>query len=567
MRGAKTFILLTRGYLRLVNNTIAQSPKFSRVLPAFLIGGAAAFFITSFLINFYSGTLQFIFLTLIITIFCATTTYWIFFRAPIESPNWTVALALIPASSLALNGFALVLHFPTLFDSRLLFIDSSRVPTFTLTALCSLPLAWLLVRRELGRCNVTSLHGLVLAALFFITYFLFAATVNFPGHYTLDQYFDIDISAWLARLQAASASDITDGVRAVHPAVLLFLRPLVWFTSLCLNGDRLHAVFIVHALAAAGCVFLVWRIVRRASGNDAYAVLIASLLGVSTSHLILGSMIETYIYSALAVLFFVSLVQNESPSLKSLVPAGVLVFGITITNLAQTAILFFVTQPRRIKTLIQYGLLVVAIGFVLNLIQVALVPVAQPLSLSNVRAEQGYQFDAQESAWRMRGRVVLTIRAVALYGIVAPEPFILTKELGVDFPNFRTFKISDGEFHVAGYSGLGDVLAKTWMLILAASLALFAWDWLKGNRNTLALGLLLCVGFNLALHVIYGDDPLLYSPDWVYALVLFVAFALQRFAAQKWFLAALSVFLIALITNNLYLLEQIMQASAPFYGR
>ena len=83
----------------------------------------------------------------------------------------------------------------------------------------------------------------------------------------------------------------------------------------------------------------------------------------------------------------------------------------------------------------------------------------------------------------------------------------------------------------------------------------------------LALGLLLCVGFNLALHLVYGDDPMLYSPDWVYALVLFVAFSLQRFAAQKWFLTALSVFLIALITNNLHLLEQIMQASAPFYGK
>ena len=550
-----------------MNELNAIPPKIRRVLPAFFIGGAAAFFITSFLINFYSGPISFIFLTLLSTSLCATTTYWIFFRAPSAPRNWTSALALIPASYLALSGFALLSNFPTLFDSRLLFMDSSRIPLFIIAAICALPLTWLLVRRELGRCNATSLHGLLLAGIFFITYFLFAATVNFPGHYTLDQYFDIDISAWLARLQAASAANITDVVRAVHPAVLLFLRPAVWFVSLFLNGDRLHAVFIVHALAASACVFLAWKIILRASGNNAYAILMASLLGVSASHLVLGSMIETYIYSALAVLFFVSLLQNESPSLKSLVPAGVLVFGITITNLAQTAILFFVTQPRRIVNIIQYGLLVVTIGLVLNLIQVALFPAAQPLTLTNIRAEQGYQFDAQESPWRTRGRAVLTVRAVALYGIVAPEPFILTKELGVDFPNFRTFEITKGEFHVAGYSGLGDLLAKVWMLILAASLALFAWDWFKGRRNTFSLGLLLCVGFNLALHLVYGDDPMLYSPDWVYALVLFVAFALQRFAAQKWFLAALSIFLIALITNNLYLLEQIMQASAPFYGK
>jgi hypothetical protein len=81
------------------------------------------------------------------------------------------------------------------------------------------------------------------------------------------------------------------------------------------------------------------------------------------------------------------------------------------------------------------------------------------------------------------------------------------------------------------------------------------------------LSLLLCLGFSFSLHVVYGDDPMLYSPNWVYALVLFVALMLQRWADRRWLQLTLMVFLVMLMSTNLGLIHQIMEVSAPFYGQ
>ena len=549
-------------------------PKTSRVLSAWLAGSGAAYFLTSFFSNLYPAVYQFVFLSISWTVLCSAAFFWIADEVWTRlrtgwRAHWIGLLALLLASCLTIGAVAISTRFPGLFDSRLLFMERARLPLFLGLAVLSLPLFFWLSRgltHPPSDCIRKNLPGLILAALFFTTYFTLAATINFPGHRTLDQYFDTDISAWLARLQAASPRDITDVVRAVHPAVLLFLRPLVWFFSLFLTGDRLHAIYLVHALAAASCVFLTWRIVRRASGNASYALIMASILGASASHLLLGSMLETYIYSALALLIFVSILQNENSSLKATVPAGFLVFGITVTNLAQTVILYSLKRPR-IKVIFQYVSLVVVFTLFLHVLQVWIYPAAEPLSLSNLRSEQKYQPDLAKASWYLQGRVSLTARAVLLYGMVAPKPFILMEELGMDVPNFRTFEIAIGEFHVAGYSGLADWTVKFWMLLLVASVIFFLWNWFKNPKPMLALGLFSCLGFNFALHVIYGDDPMLYSPDWVYALVLYAAFSFERVASHKWFQMVLILFLALMMIVNMQLVYQIMQVSAPFYGR
>lgn len=357
-------------------------------------------------------------------------------------------------------------------------------------------------------------------------------------------------------------------VRAVHPAVLLFLRPFVWFVSIFLDGDRLQAVFLIHALAGASCVLLAWLIVKRASGNATYSLIMASLLGASTSHLLLSSMLETYIYSALALIFFAFLMQGENTSLKFTVPAGVLVFGITISNFIQTCILYFLKQPH-VKVIVKYILMVVFIILILNIIQVWIYPNAKPMFLpANLLIEQRYKFNVFGFAWRAMGRFSLIVRAILLYGIVAPKPFVLTKELGANFPNFRTFQITVGEFHVAGYTGLADITVKFWMILLAAAGILFILNLLKTPKQMrFSMGLVLCLGFSLILHTVYGDDPLLYSPNWVYALVLFVALSLQKWADAKWLQITMIIFLSLMMIVNLNLIHQIMSVSLPFYSK
>jgi hypothetical protein len=279
-------------------------------------------------------------------------------------------------------------------------------------------------------------------------------------------------------------------------------------------------------------------------------------------------MLETYIYSALVLLLFTFLIQCQYTSLQYTVPVGILVFGITVTNLIQTCILYVFNYPR-IKVILKYVSIVAFSVVLLNLLQARIYPNARSLFRhDNVTREGYYILNPFDASWRTVGRVALIARAIPLYGMVAPTPFILTKELGVDVPNFRTYHILLGEFHVAGYRGLGDVAVKLWMIILAVAGLVFLSNLFKAPKQmSFPLSLLICLGFSFALHIIYGDDPMLYSPDWVYALVLFVALMLQRWADRRWLQLALLVFLVLLISVNLGLIHQIMQVSAPFYGQ
>lgn len=566
-------------------NTLQPEAVWPRLVPAWLVGSVAAYFLTSFFSNFYPFAYQFVLLSLFFQLLCGMGIFLVSSSIR-QNPqtekhmDWIAALAMLVAFLVSAAAVVMAWQFPGLFRRQLLFMDSSRLRLFVLLSVFSLGALILLIKRTNWAAFTERLvparilefmhenwPGILLAIFFFLTYFVFAATINFPQFRTLDLYFDTDISEWLARLTATTRRDVSM-VRAVHPAVLLFLRPPVWLISLFLNGDRLHAVFMMNAMAGAACVMLAWLIIKRASGRTAYSLIMASLLGASSSHLLLSSMLETYIYSALALLFFVFLLQTGKTSLRYTVPAGVLVFGITVTNIMQTCILYLFNTPRP-KVIIKFVIIVVIITVVLNVVQVWMYPNARPIfQPSNLLHEERYVFDPFEFSWRTSGRFHLISRAILLYGVVAPTPFILTQELGMDVPNFRTYQILLGEFHIAGYRGFADVTVKFWMLILALAGMVFILNLFRAPRQMLLpLSLLTCLGFSFVLHLFYGDDPVLYSPNWVYALILFVALALQRWAEERWLQLLMILFLVLLITTNLGLIHQIMEVSATFYGQ
>jgi hypothetical protein len=187
---------------------------------------------------------------------------------------------------------------------------------------------------------------------------------------------------------------------------------------------------------------------------------------------------------------------------------------------------------------------------------------------ANFEREGYYIWNPFELSWRTIGRFSLVARAIPLYGVVAPTPFVLKEELAVEYPNFRTYQILLGEFHVASYRGLGDITVKFWIVILAIAGALFILSLFRSPKQVmLPLSLAICLGFSFSLHLVYGDDPMLYSPNWVYALVLFVALMLQRWADRRWLQVFLIVFLGLLVNTNLRLIYQILEVSLPHFGK
>lgn len=548
-----------------------------------LLGVPASFLFTSYFSNFHPGYIQFIFLVLCSQILFGTGGYLIlqgaYEKLSVSWRNtWASILVLIVVGTLAVSSVLISWQFPGLFNQRLVSMGESLLPAFFGLTILSTPVVlWLIGRIEKGRLPFIeearftrymqrNRAGIFLAILFFLTYFTFTQSVNFPGYYTRDQYFETDISDWIKRLTASPTEEILP-VRSVHPAVLLILRPLTGLLSVLMNGDKLQAAFMLSALAGSACVFMTWMIVKQRTGSMPYALISASLLGASASHLLLSSMLETYIFSALALVSFCYLLQTDRISLKSTVPMGVVIFGITITNLAQACILYFLKLPR-VKVMIQFIGSVVLTAILLNVIQVRLYSFSRPLyDPSSLLSEQKYRYTLFETPGRFGGRVNQISRAILLHGMVAPDPFILTDELGVSVPNFRTFKIAAGELQVAGYKGLADVTAKIWIAILGLAIILFIFNLLKSPvQMVFPASLVLCMGFSFGLHLLYGDDPMLYSPNWVYALVLFVSVSFERWSHNKWIQAGLIVFLGLMTCINLGLLHRIMNVSLPFYG-
>jgi len=559
-----------------------QPLRLKQTLWFHLLGIPAAYFLTGYFSNFYPKPYQFILLSLIFQLSCPMIAF-LFLRdtRPLDwRKSWTSLLALTVAACLVVAAVGVSLQFPGLFNRRILFMEASRFPMFmglaALSMIGTLALITSLERNgvaeSLGATRFfhfiqANRAGVLLFLIFFGTYFVFAQSINFPKFNTLDQYFDSDISEWITRLSSHPQAEMPT-IRAVHPAVMLILRSLVWVTAAPINGNKLQAIYLLLAFAGASCVFLVWLIVKGRSGNTTYALVFASILGAGTSHLLLGSITETYIFSAFALIYFCHLMQSDRLSLKSTIPAGVLIFGITITNLVQACVLYFLKQPR-IKVIAGFITAVVAITLLLNVLQVRIFPKAMPLYvLSNLRSEQNYKYDLFETSWKPMGRVNLISRAILLYGIVAPTPYILKEELGAIVPNFRTFEIGIASFHVAGYKGLGDVAAKFWMVLVGLAFVLFTMRLVQSPKEmSFPLSLLLCLGFSFVLHTLYGDDPLLYSPDWVYALVLFVASSYEKWADKKIFQIVLIVFLGMILYINASLIRQIMEVSLPYYGR
>jgi hypothetical protein len=82
---------------------------------------------------------------------------------------------------------------------------------------------------------------------------------------------------------------------------------------------------------------------------------------------------------------------------------------------------------------------------------------------------------------------------------------------------------------------------------------------------SLAFGL--SVLFNFALHLNYGYEPFLYSPDWAYALIFFVALSLAPLAKNRFFQGGLLVFLILLANNQYQFFQFIFATIAPFIGQ
>jgi hypothetical protein len=345
-------------------------------------------------------------------------------------------------------------------------------------------------------------------------------------------------------------------LRSVHPLSLIIIRPLMRTLAILMGEHWNLAGMLVVAALSGLCVFMAWLYIKRAIKSSTYAFIFATLLGSTATHLVFGSLTENYIFGAAALILFFLLIQAGESRFSVLLPSGLLLFGITISNIAQGVIALFFNKFG-FSRLVRYCLLVLGVGVILTFFTGALYPNVERLFFvpSDLAFEFNFvKFEDQSLAEHLLEKFQMVSRTMFLYDVAGPS---LVEAISDKPP--RTHRM-------ASYKGLANIPLTLWLILLGGSFLIFLKNVRSSEHKPLMLGLLGALGFNFLLHMAYGTELFLYTAYWVYALVFFIALALSEYAGKKWFDALLVVILFTLMINNLGFVFSLLRGLAPFYA-
>jgi hypothetical protein len=526
------------------------------------------FFALGFLNNFYSTAIEITSLTLIVQFIAGLLIYPLVIKAKRlrDSKPFDLVIAIVLFAMLtdfALSIFGMAKQFPRLFDAGYFILKNKMSIPFIVGSILVLPfLAYAQKFFEQGKLGINRNYllldkiatGLLVGSFFFVIYLILASIFNRAVFSTDDIFFDSDSFLWRMRLATGNYRDYY--WRSVHPLSLLIIRPLVTLIAFFLKGDRLAATFVLIAFTGALCVFLAWYFTKLTIGNSLYALLIASMFGASTAQLVFSSLIETYIFLAASALIFLILLTKDSP-LYILIITGLITFGITISNFGQTIITHLFIK-RDIKQWIKYGLIVAALVIPLTLLNNFIYPNSQPyfFDISTYNGEGHNTFPPNLQ------RANYLVRVMFLHSVVAPDPLILKEEL--PFLKVWMFRasIKRTPMRIAVYdTWFGTSVAYCWLFLILLGGVFFLKN-LRKQDNRFFFAFILLLLFYFFIHMQYGKDVFLYSANWTYAIILFLALAWQELANKKWFQIVLLVFLTLLLVNNSRLIFTMLSTSA-----
>ena len=527
-----------------------------RFILAWLLGIPLSYFLLGFLGNFYTSGLEFISVSIVIHSLVTLFGDYLLGRLentyrsnPTDTAIYTILAITLAAFLAILTNMAL--RFPNVFDRSIYQIEPGFLVYFFIGLAAALPFAlWIsgfAEKKEFKNSRLflfvdDHLGGLLLAAFFFAVYLLIASIFNQPLFNYDDLFFDTDAKLWRTRFATESYRDYFE--RPVHPLVLLVVRPFVWMISLLLKGNTLYSTFVLVALTGAFSVFLVWYFVKETTHNSLYAILIGALFGGSTSQMIFGSIIETYVFLGAAALIFIILLLKDKP-MYMLVLTGIAAFGITISNFAQPVFAHILVK-RNIKQWIIFGAIVSVSVFPLSLLNNYIYPDASP-----------YFWDFKALGWEEKNvfspnlqRANYLGRIMVMNSFVAPEPLLLKEYPPIlKIWMFRA-SIRKAPMQIAQYYGwFESLVAYLWLGFVVLGGVLFLKN-LRKQDLRFPSTFIVTVLFYFALHLQYGKDVFLYTANWTYAILLFLALAWQELSGKRWFQFSLLGFVGLMLINN-----------------
>ena len=553
---------------RFMRNMTITSPN-KRLLLAWFLGIPFSYFAVSYMENFYPTVLEVALWTVVFHSLFSLFVHYLLGRISTEFRSDRMSASIAAVLFAALVIFVPAMYFtarpfPNLFDAAVFHLPPDLWLTFVLALIPAIPVSgWLLSiaktkhwdESRLMRFVDENLSGLMAALLFFAVYLIFASIFNRPHYDADDIFFDADGNLYRWRYATEKYRDYY--WRPAHPYLLIIVRPLVSMLALLFRGDALFAAFTLNAFIGALCIFLVWYFVRHSLGKPLYALLIAAIFGITSTQLAFSSIIETYIYlSAIALIFLVLLLKDKPLYMQ--VIAGLVAFGITISNVGQTFIAHFFVK-RDLKQIIIYGLLITAFVVPLSLFHNWVYPNSQPYfwDISTLEAEGHNQFPPTLQ------RAEYMTRVIALHSFVTPDLLIIRD--GWPFPKTWMFRasIKKDPMQLARYNNpLQEGLLIAWIGLMVVGGILFLKN-IRKHDIGYYLTFIFTVLFNFALYLQYGKDVFLYATNWTYAILLFLALAWRDLADKRWFQIVLLVFFLLLLVNNSHMYQTMLEVSSP----
>ena len=130
--------------------------------------------------------------------------------------------------------------------------------------------------------------------------------------------------------------------------------------------------------------------------------------------------------------------------------------------------------------------------------------------------------------------------------------------------DLKTFDAPNNAY--ASYKGLANLPLAMWLALLAGAFLFFMKGLHSSAHIPIMLGLLGSLAFNFILHMNYGTELFLYTLYWTYLLVFFIALAFAELAGKTWFEAILTVFVLAVMANNIWFIFSVLRGLAPFFA-
>jgi len=402
---------------------------------------------------------------------------------------------------------------------------------------------------------------------FFVLYAAYGVKLSETSAFSeFDVLFEAD-TPWMLNNIA-----VFDGVHKrtkVHPLYIIMMNPYGSIFN-ALTGSKVTGAVLANSLFAALGTAMGFLFLWLYSHNLVNSLLISGFFGLSMSQLFFG-VVPGPGSMAVSSLLFTYILFSWSLKEKQLcfslwIIAGILSFGVTITNFAQTLACFMVlnlalySQNRRLDSMFvsifAYGNIVAISAVLLAILQKIIYPTTRvffnPLWY-------GSEIKAYSSL------LILSEPLTVIPQLV--KNFFFSNIIGTvpTYYEMAERSIPAATFSVTwDYSTVGLVATLLWaaLLVIGVSRLLFV------DREDIVLffGLLLCLLINLALHSVYGVgekgliELFIYSSNFSFLVVLLISPIAK--STQVWSKLVLLSLLLLTGYNNLIIVNELINTYA-----